>query len=140
MADHLTLQFQSTSESLATANAAVSQWLADRGTSEAVRYFARLAVEELATNCMKYAYDDTNEHTLLVSLSFSEGVLELTFTDDGRPFNPLLVPDPDLRPTAEERPIGGLGIYLLRQLSGSMKYTRAGNKNIVTLQKAIDAP
>src|SRR5262245_18506282 len=101
MADSLTLQFQSIVPAVASASETVTQWLAHRRTSEKVQYFARLALEELATNCIKYAYDDPNEHTLAVSLSLSEGVLVLTFTDDGRAFSPLLVAEPDLDPMVE---------------------------------------
>ncbi len=138
MAEQLTLQFQSRMDSVASASDAVSRWLAERAASEEVQYFARFAVEELATNCIKYGYDDMNEHTLEVSLSLSEDGFVLTFADDGRAFNPLLVPDPDFSPTLEDRRIGGWGLYLLRQMSRDMQYVRLDGKNIVTLHKGLD--
>jgi serine/threonine-protein kinase RsbW len=139
MAEQLALEFQSTFASISSATTAVSGWLADRGASEFVQSFASLAVEELATNCVKYGYDDPNEHTLEVYLSISESDLVLTFTDDARPFNPLLVPVPDINLAVEERPVGRLGIHLLRQLADRMEYSREADKNRVTLHKTLIA-
>jgi anti-sigma regulatory factor (Ser/Thr protein kinase) len=85
MGDELALQFKSTLESMGSALQTLSRWLGDRGASEEVCYFANLAVEELATNCMKFGYADSYEHVLEVSLSLTESSLLLTFTDDGRP-------------------------------------------------------
>jgi len=61
----------------------------------------------------------------------------LTVTDDGHPFNPLEAPEPDTTLPVEERPIGGLGIYLLRKMFDRMDYTRTDGKNRVTLRKKL---
>jgi anti-sigma regulatory factor (Ser/Thr protein kinase) len=137
MADELALPFKSTLESMGSALETLSTWLADRGVSEEVCYFANLAVEELATNCMKFGYADSHEHTLEAILRLSESGLLLTFTDDGRPFNPLLLPDPDLDPPIDARPTGGLGLFLLRRLSDRMEYTREEGRNRISLYKVI---
>lgn len=133
----LTLEFKSTNESMDSASDAAERWLADHGVSKKVQYFTSLAIEEWATNCMKYGYDQAKEHPLEVTLSLSETELILTLIDDGRPFNPLLVPRPNLNVAVEDRPTGGLGIYLLRELSDRMEYVRQENKNKVTLHKAL---
>ena len=58
-------------------------------------------------------------------------------TDDGKPFNPLESPEPDTSLPVEERPIGGLGIYLLRKMFDQMDYARTDGKNRVTLRNAL---
>jgi len=140
MADELTVRFKSTLEAMTSASEEVSQWLTERGISDAVQYLANLAIEELATNCIKFGYDDANEHMLEVRLAVSEQGVVLTFVDDGRPFNPLLRGEPDLNIPAEERSVGGLGIHLLRRMSDRMEYVRKGNQNVVILSKALKGP
>ena len=137
MADQLQLQIQTTRESVQSAGEAASRWLADRGVPVNVQYFANLAIEEFSTNCIKYGYDDAQLHWLEVSLSLGEEALALTIVDDGRPFNPLEAPAPDLTLAVDERPIGGLGIYLVRRMADRMEYARQGDKNRLTLHKFL---
>jgi serine/threonine-protein kinase RsbW len=61
----------------------------------------------------------------------------VTVTDDGHPFNPLDLPEPDTSLPMEDRPIGGLGIHLLRKMSDRMEYERRDGKNQVTLRKSL---
>jgi len=58
--------------------------------------------------------------------------------DDGRQFNPLELPEPDLEKKLEERPIGGLGIHLVRNLMDELEYRRTHNKNILIMKKKIN--
>jgi anti-sigma regulatory factor (Ser/Thr protein kinase) len=135
MADDLTLKIKNDFAAVQSANAAASRWLEKRHTAADLRYFASLAIEEIATNCIKYAYHDKKEHVIEIHLLLSPGALIMTVRDDGQPFDPLTAPGPDLRVAAEDRPIGGLGIYLLRQMSDRIEYVREGNKNRLTLWK-----
>src|SRR5262249_10192129 len=116
MADELTLQIKTTLAAVQSANQSVSRWLAGHNAPDSLQYFANLVIEELATNCIKYGYDDAAEHLIEVVLRLSQGELELTVSDDGHPFNPLDLPAPDLQAAPEERPIGGLGIHLVRRM------------------------
>ena len=137
MLDELTLSIKTTFESVQSANDTASQWLAERGASPDMQYFANLAIEELVTNCIKYGFDDNEDHLIEVRLSVSASSIAVIVMDDGRPFNPLVVPDPDTSLPLEERPIGGLGIHLLRRMSDEIEYVREGNKNRVTLRKTL---
>jgi len=136
MADELTLHIETTFAAVQSANETASVWLAERATPGELQYFANLAIEEVATNCIKYGYDDPKDHVIDVTLSFSAGALLITVVDDGHPFDPLQAPKPDMSLPAEERPVGGLGIHLLRQMCDSMEYVREGGKNSLTLRKA----
>jgi anti-sigma regulatory factor (Ser/Thr protein kinase) len=137
MTDELTLQIETNFAAVQSANETASRWLAERTTATDLQYFVSLAIEEIATNCIKYGYDGAKNHVIEVKLSLSgSDVLVVTVVDDGHPFNPLEAREPDLSVPVEERPIGGLGIYLLRQLCDRMEYVREGGKNKLTLRKA----
>ena len=137
MEDHLTLRVKSAFSEIPAANEAASRWLADRHAPPAADYFANLAIEELVTNCIKYGYDDSVEHIIEIELKLCAGELLLTVTDDGHPFNPLELPAPDTHLPLEDRPIGGLGIHLLRKMSDRMDYARTDGKNRLTLRKSL---
>ncbi len=137
MADELTLQIKASLSAVQSANETASQWLSERNAPPEVHYLANLAVEELVTNCIKYGYEDAGDHVIDIKLQISGTELALTVTDDGRPFNPLELPEPDIHLPIQDRPIGGLGIYLLRRMSDQMDYVRAAGRNSVTLRKSM---
>ena len=135
MADPLHLTLRNRFEDIPPANEAISRWMEAAEAPPAADYLANLALEELVTNCVKYGYDDSAEHLIEVTLSLTDGELAMTVIDDGRAFNPLDLPPPDTSLAIEDRPIGGLGIHMLRQMSDRMDYERRDGKNHVTLRK-----
>ena len=139
MADQLTLRVKSVFAEIPAANEAASRWLADRNAPPAADHFANLVIEELVTNCIKYGYDDSAEHIIEIELKLSANEMKLTVTDDGHPFNPLELPEPDTNLPVEDRPIGGLGIHLLRKMSDHIDYVRDDGKNRLTLRKSLAA-
>jgi len=137
MENRLTLRVKNRFAEIPAANEAASRWLAERNAPPVADYFANLAIEELLTNSIKYGYDDSAEHVIEVDLQLSAGELVLTVTDDGRAFNPLELPEPDTNLPAEDLPIGGLGIHLLRKMSDRMEYARTDGRNRLTLRKSL---
>jgi len=135
MSDQLKLHIKNSLASVTAGNEAASRWLTERGAPAEIEYFANLAIEEFATNVIKYGYDDADEHVIEVSLCLSGGELELTMIDDGGAFNPLEAPEPKLNLPVEDRPVGGLGIHLVRKMADRMEYAREGSKNRLTLHK-----
>ncbi len=131
----LQLEMANRLEEIPHAREKVSRWLAGQGAFAGADYLAGLAIEELVTNWIKYGHDDTREHRLALRLEFEDGELRLCVTDDGRPFNPLDRPAPDVTLSAEERPIGGLGLHLLRRFFDRMEYRRVDGVNRLTLAK-----
>ncbi len=97
---------------------------------------ARLVVEETVSNIIRHGYDDDRIHEIRVRVSLDRGALTLEIEDDGRAFNPLEAPLPDVALPVEEKPIGGLGILLLRSLTDAQEYRRSGGKNVLTLRRA----
>jgi len=94
-----------------------------------------LALDEVVTNIIRYAHDDGRQHPIVVRLTLEPGVLTVEVEDDGRAFNPLEAPAPDLHASIEERPIGGLGIHLVRSVMSSVEYRREDGRNMLTMKK-----
>ena len=96
-----------------------------------------LVLEELITNIIFYGYDDKNEHLIYIRLYKKDNEIEIQIEDDGKEFNPLLVAEPDIDESIENRKIGGLGIHFVRKIMDDMNYRRSDGKNILTLTKNI---
>lgn len=91
-----------------------------------------LAVEEAVVNICLYAYEvPPGELLVRVEPAADRFVVELV--DEGVPFDPLAVQEPDLRSAAEDRPVGGLGIFLVRRVMDEVSYTRDGPRNVLRL-------
>jgi len=98
-----------------------------------------LALDEILTNIISYAYADQGNHEIVVRLSQQARTLIAEVEDDGRPFNPLEVPPPDLDAALADRPIGGLGLHLVRRVTDGLDYERAAGKNRLVLRKTLPA-
>jgi serine/threonine-protein kinase RsbW len=94
--------------------------------------------EELLTNLVKYGYPDRAEPGRAeIALALDGSRLEIEFIDDGCAFDPLAVPLPNLDEPLEERPVGGLGLHLLRSLADGIRYERRNNKNVIHLSRIV---
>ena len=98
----------------------------------------KLAIEEAVVNVMNYAYPMGTQGDITLDASFDGSILKFVITDSGKPFDPTEGGRLDTSLSAEERPIGGLGIFLVRELMDSINYERIDNKNILTLKKSIN--
>ena len=95
-----------------------------------------VAVEEIFVNIANYAYTpETGSVTLRLILSQDPNRILITFTDSGIPYDPLAKPDPDVTLSAEERQIGGLGIYMVKKSMDDMTYEYLDGKNVLTIMK-----
>ena len=97
-----------------------------------------VAIDELFGNIAHYAYGETEDEAT-VRFGFDEAVrvVSITFMDRGVPFNPLEKADPDVTLSAEEREIGGLGIFMVRKTTDKMEYRHENGFNILTIYKQI---
>ena len=97
-----------------------------------------LALDEVVTNVIRYAHDDGGrEHPIVVRLALEHGVVTAQVEDDGRAFNPLEKPAPDLSGNIDDRPIGGLGIFLVRSVMNSVEYRREDGRNVLIMRKNL---
>lgn len=95
-----------------------------------------VCLEEMYVNVAHYAYGG-NEGEVTLTTDYNDGVFSITLTDEGMPFDPLKKEDPDITLSAEERNIGGLGIYMVKKSMDEVSYVRQNNKNIFTMKKEI---
>lgn len=107
------------------------------GLSPKFIFETNLALDELFTNIISYGYSDKKVHTITVEISLQNNELLFRIEDDGMPFNPTEVEEPDLGCSIEECKIGGLGIHLAKNLMDEVCYQRCKNKNLLTLRKHI---
>lgn len=105
--------------------------------SMAISLNLNLVLEELVTNIIFYGYDDKEVHEISIQLSLDNKVIQLQIEDDGREFNPLLLAEPNIDESIENRKIGGLGIFFVRKIMDHITYERKNNNNILTLTKNI---
>ena len=97
-----------------------------------------LAVEEIFVNIAHYSGSEEAEIACSYHIGGDgSGVLTVVFKDRGKPFNPLAKADPDLTLSAEERNIGGLGIFLTKKFMDSVEYEFIDNMNILKISKQI---
>lgn len=98
-----------------------------------------LVFDELLNNTISYAYSDGEEHKIEILVDHTGQRLSISISDDGVPFNPFTMEDPDTTLSIEDRDIGGLGVHLVKNVMDDVSYQRRNNRNIVTLTKNLDA-
>ena len=97
-----------------------------------------LVLEEAVSNVILYAYPKEEHQEIHLTAKKSDKNLIFVLTDSGKEFDPTQAPDADITLSAEERPIGGLGIFLIRQIMNKVEYQRIDGKNVLTLGKQLD--
>lgn len=96
-----------------------------------------LSLDELVTNIISYGYDDDKDHDILISIAKEEDNIFITLEDEGIEFNPLNTEEPETETELEDREIGGLGIYFVKNKMDRISYERIGGRNILKLEKQI---
>ena len=108
------------------------------GCSMKVQMQIDVAVEELFVNIASYAYaPGTDSATIQIETERDPLAVSITLIDSGMPYDPLKKPDPDVTLSAEERQIGGLGIYMVKKSMDGMRYRYENGRNILTIRKKI---
>ena len=97
-----------------------------------------LVLEEAVSNVILYAYPKEEHQEISLSAQKKDNSIIFVLTDSGKEFDPTLAPDADITLSAEERQIGGLGIFLIRQIMNTVEYQRINGQNVLTLAKQLD--
>src|SRR5262245_12167612 len=115
--------------------AALRDWLTSANVGQQAEDRAFLVFEEIVTNIIRYGFDDSTEHEINVSFARGDDSLTLIFDDDGRPFDPRTVPNPDLHRPLANAPTGGRGIFLVRKAAKRLDYeqTQAGRNRLTVV-------
>ena len=107
------------------------------GLSTAFMMSLNLVMEEAVSNIIFYAYKGDVEDAVDISLVREGGELIVTLIDHGIAFDPTLRKDPDITLSAEDRPIGGLGIFLIKKIMDEVSYQRVDERNVFIMKKKI---
>ena len=97
----------------------------------------QLALDEIVTNIVEYGYDDDDKHFIDIKFILNEKSLKIIIIDDAKPYNILDNKDPDTSLSLDEKPIGGLGIYLVKRLMTNIDYDYRDGKNHLLLTKSF---
>lgn len=104
-----------------------------------IAFNLNLCLDELITNIVSYGYDDDHHHDIHVRLRVEDGNLVTEIEDDARAYDPFAeTPEPDLDADVEDRPVGGLGVFLVKEFMDRTDYRRDGDRNITTLWKSTE--
>lgn len=115
--------------------------LAAAGCPEDVTDRITIAAEEIFVNVISYAYTDDDvangADRVMVSCSIDSGSheVDITFIDQGTPYDPLAHEDPDVTAPAEQREIGGLGIFMVKNMMDEVEYSHDGRSNRLVIRK-----
>jgi len=113
----------------------IDEFCASHDLTSEVAYAVNLALDEILTNTISYGYDDDEPHRIEIIVSLEAEALVIVIADDSAAFDLSNAPTPDIGASLEERPLGGLGLFLVHQMMDSVEYRREEGRNIVTLKK-----
>ncbi len=109
----------------------------DNKLADKVIHDIQLALDEVVTNIVEYGYDDDDKHLIDIKFILNEQSLKIIIIDDAKPYNILDKKDPDTSLSLDEKPIGGLGIYLVKRLMTNIDYDYRDGKNHLLLTKSF---
>lgn len=125
-------------ENIAAVTAFVDEQLEELGCSLKAQTQIDIAIDELFGNIAHYAYNpEVGPATVRVEVSDEPLAVVITFIDNGKPYDPLAKKDPDLSLSAQEREIGGLGIYMVKKSMDEVTYAYRDGQNILTIRKEL---
>ena len=97
-----------------------------------------LVLEEMVTNVIFYAYPEGKEAPILLTAMANDDTISFIITDEGQPFDPTASEDADMSINPADRELGGMGIFICRQIMDDVSYQRINGQNVLTLTKNIN--
>lgn len=132
------MTIEATVENIEKVTDFVNEQLEEIGCSMKAQMQIDVAIDELFGNIAHYAYDpETGPATVLVEVTKAPVSVIITFIDHGVPYDPLKKADPDLTLSADEREIGGLGIFMVKKTMDEITYEYRDGQNILRIRKEI---
>lgn len=133
------LKLQASDETLYTVLGEIEKLLDDNHCPETLKMVMLMAVEEIFVNIAHYAYGGKPGEAIIgLDVIPNPKSCRVVFRDKGIPYNPLEKTDPDITLSAEEREIGGLGIYMVKQSMDKVEYRYEDGCNVLTIEKSLD--
>ena len=130
------LKIEAKKENFEKVLAFVDEALEKAGVPYEVQLSVEMAIEERYLNIVYYAYAQKDgDAIILADINEKDKILTLTFIDEGPEYNPLLKEDPDTTMDIMDRPIGGLGILMVKKMMDDVAYCRENGENHLTIKK-----
>ena len=130
------LKIEAKKENFEKVLAFVDEALEKAGAPYEVQLSVEMAIEEIYLNIVYYAYAQKDgDAIILADINEKDKILTLTFIDEGPEYNPLLKEDPDTTMDIMDRPIGGLGILMVKKMMDDVAYCRENGENHLTIKK-----
>ena len=133
----LTLELDAEIESLATADKAVGDFAESMSWPDEATFKLKLVLEEILMNVISYGGDSSHKPRITLHLSQQNDLLSMEISDDGIAYDPLTAPPPDLESDLDDRPIGGLGVHLVRELMDNVSYRYKDGRNHLLVTKTL---
>jgi len=133
----LQVTLRNESSDIPQAHQALDQFMAQHGLSGAYVSRLHVALEEHLTNVVSYGYEPGKAGTISVRFELEASVLRIDVADDARPFNPLEKPEADTTLPLDAKPVGGLGLFMIRKSVDELSYRRVDDRNLLTMKKRV---
>lgn len=137
MPNQLALELMADMAELERLNDAIESFGETNHWSPKSLFQVKLTLEEVVTNTLSYGFNGQQGQRILLRLIQEDQHLTIEVADNGVAFDPLQKPPPDLGASLEDREVGGLGVYLVRQMMDSVTYRRNGEWNQLRMTKSI---
>jgi anti-sigma regulatory factor (Ser/Thr protein kinase) len=124
-------------DEVARADTWLQEFCASHGVIEDALYDLRLCLDEVLANVIRHGYGIGETGTILVTIECPGDRVRLEVRDAAAPFNPLDAADPDLDVAPEDRPLGGLGVFLVRQLMDTVSYDYEHGENRLSMERSL---
>ena len=137
MSTHKTVRITNQSDQIDTVRKFFDDYSKENKLTEKTVHDIQMALDELLTNIVNYGYEDTDEHRIDVRFGINDNALMVEIVDDSKPYNILEQENPDISLSVEDKPIGGLGIFLIKKLMSNVDYYTKEGKNHLVMTKEL---
>ena len=137
MSTHKTVRITNQRDQIDTVRKFFDDYSKENKLTEKTVHDIQMALDELLTNIVNYGYEDTDEHRIDVRFGINDDALMVEIIDDSKPYNILEQENPDISLSVEDKPIGGLGIFLIKKLMSNVDYYTKEGKNHLVMTKEL---
>ena len=137
MSTHKTVRITNQRDQIDTVRKFFDDYSKENKLTEKTVHDIQMALDELLTNIVNYGYEDTDEHQIDIHFGVNDAAVKVEIVDDSKPYNILEKDNPDISLSMEDKPIGGLGIFLIKKLMSNVDYYTEEGKNHLVMIKEL---
>lgn len=137
MSTHKTVRITNQRDQIDTVRKFFDDYSKENKLTEKTVHDIQMALDELLTNIVNYGYEDSDEHKIDVRFGINDDAVRVEIIDDSKPYNILEQENPDISLSVEDKPIGGLGIFLIKKLMSNVDYYTKEGKNHLVMTKEL---